>query len=120
VINRETFEATAHGRGYLPVLDQYPAARDNFFAVLNEAESGQRLRHFQEAGFPALTGIAWILESDAAIVDALANSDRFHQAVGKGVAFLMEDLGWQTTGRKGPVTRSRHFGRAERYEPQQQ
>jgi hypothetical protein len=116
MINNESFKASGHGRGYLAVLDQYPVARDHFWTILNEPENGQRLRHFQEAGFPALTGIAWILESDADIVGALANF-RFRQAVGKGVALRMEELGWQTTGRKGPVTRSLHFGRAELYEP---
>jgi hypothetical protein len=115
MITIASFQADRHARSYVTVLDEYPAARDSFLLIINEPDNGRRLTHFQEAGFPALTGIAWILESDGDIIGALG-SLRFRQAVGVGVALRMAELGWNTTGRKGPVTRSRHFGRAELYE----
>jgi hypothetical protein len=115
MITMGAFQADRHARSYVPVLDAYPAARDSFLTILNTEDNGLRLIHFQEAGFPALTGITWILESDDDIVLALA-SLRFRQAVGVGVALRMGELGWRTSGKKGPVTKSQHFGRAELYE----
>lgn len=59
------------------------------------------------------------IEADEILAGPVANV-RFRQAVGVAVRFVMESMGWSTTGRKDPVRGATQFKRAERYEPPRQ
>jgi hypothetical protein len=109
-----TFQTDPHASKYLGALDAEPAARDRFFAILNDSCNEHRLLDAEELGHAALAGIVRFLDQDPAIGPVVAANLRFRQAVGVGVRLKMEELGWAKTGVKGPVD-SPHFSRAERY-----
>jgi hypothetical protein len=113
-IDRSDFESDPHGAKYLGVLDANHRARDRFLELLNEPCNEHRLLDAEELGHPALAGIVRFLDADRIVGPVVAEELRFRQAVGVGVRLKMEELGWQKTGVKGPVT-SAHFSRAERY-----
>jgi len=114
-LKKEDFINDRHGATYVPALEDYPDATARLLATLNNPEVMGRMEVAQELGHPALTGAVRFLEGDTAIIEALENSRRFHQAVGVAVRLKMEELGWSKTGRKGVVTGSQYFSRSEHY-----
>lgn len=112
--DRSSFEADPHGSKYLKALDAHPAARDQFFELLNEPCNEHRLSDAEALGHPALDGIVRFLDEDSAVGPVVATDLRFRQAVGVGVRLKMEALGWSKSGIKGPL-HSVNFKRAERY-----
>jgi hypothetical protein len=111
----EDIKNDPQGAKFVPGLERYPEATAHVIGFLNDPEIVGRLEFAQELGHPALTGAVRFLEADPAIVEALEDSPRFHQAVGVLVRLKMEERGWSKTGRKGVVTGSRYFSRSEHY-----
>jgi hypothetical protein len=113
-IARQTFADDAHGSKYLRILDANPEARDRFLELLNDPCNEHRLTDAEALDHAALAGIVRFLDADPDVAPVVAKELRFRQAVGVGVRLKMEELGWQKTGVKGPVS-SIYFSRAERY-----
>lgn len=114
-----SFEGDSHAAKYLGALQSSPEAFERLLDLLNRPEVARHLTSLAP-GEPALSAIVESIEGDEVIEHAVSSGPgalRFRQAVGVAVRLRMEQLGWMTTGSKGTVRRSRHFGRAERYRP---
>lgn len=106
-----------HGSTYVAELTKYPDATAELFEILSDHDNDVRLETASELGLSALSGIASRLEAAPAVAKVLADdtATRFRQAVGVATRIRMDALGWGTTGTKGVVANSQHFGKAERY-----
>ena len=106
--------ADGHARRYSDVWNVAPELTKKLVKILNS--NGQRLADagtlFQS---PALQGVVTEIEPVLETL-GLGRSLRARQFVGVAVRIRMAELGYQNTGRKGPV-RSKYFKRAEIYQP---
>ena len=135
------FAQDTQGRRYADVLKQ-----DLFQSILTFFDDPDRQRRMVESELhhdrPALAGVVRELEDQEDLNEFLATNPghittRFRQAIGVVVRIIMENKGWQKTGRKGSLgvrTKTKDaspmkgattntgglsvwFTRAERYEP---
>jgi hypothetical protein len=138
IITRQTVLEDSQGRTFADVVND-PA--QPFGDVLRFVNSEDRQRRMEESELhhdrAPLAGVVRELEAQASINQFLAalhprRSQRLRQAIGVVVRSIMENRGWQKTGKKGSLgIRSAHapqtprhntgglafwFVRAERYE----
>jgi hypothetical protein len=142
-IARNEFLEDRQGRTFADVLDDPKQPFDEVLAFFDDAERQRRMEDAEiHHDRPALAGVVRELEAQPTIDRFLASkhprrTKRLRQAVGVVVRIIMEQRGWEKTGRKGslgvrtPVGRGTKtpgayhntgglafwFLRAERYKP---
>ena len=108
-VTRKEFLADRQGRTFSDVLDDPEQPLDDVLAFFNDVE---RQRRMEEAEIhhdrPALAGVIRELEAQPSIDRFLETQDpgrtqRLRQAVGVIVRIIMEQRGWQKTGKKGSL-----------------
>lgn len=107
-----------HATKYRDEIGRHPEAMLRLFSILNDPENERRLADAEVHGFPALFGVARFIEADPVICRVLADDERslrLRQTIGVAVKLKMAKLGWRPAGRKGTVSGSRHFTKAEHY-----
>ena len=72
--------------------------------MLNDRSNEHRLIDAETLGHPALAGIVRFLDHKPGVGPVARAELRFRQAVGVGIRLKMEELGWQKTGVKGPLS----------------
>jgi hypothetical protein len=115
MIDVQSFEQDSHAAAYLSVLTANPGAFAELLEILNDPMNERCLIVVSELGHPALCGVVTLVEASPALAAVVPDNLRFRQAVGVAVRLRMEELGWNTTGRKLSVTNSTHFKTAEVY-----
>ena len=109
VLTRERFLQNRHGRTFSDVVND---SHLNFDAVLAFFNDPQRQARMEDAEVhhdrPPLAGVVREFEAHEEISKYLSSehprqTKRFRQAVGLIVRIVMEDRGWQKTGRKGSL-----------------
>ena len=108
-ITRNQFSEDRQGRTFADVLDDPEQPFDDVLAFFDDAERQRRMEdaeiHHDRA---ALSGVVRELEAQPAIDRFLASKDprrtkRLRQAIGVVVRIIMEQRGWQKTGKKGSL-----------------
>ena len=108
-LTRKTFVEDRQGRTFSDVLDDPEQPFDDVLAFFTD---GERQRRMEEAEIhhdrPALAGVIRELEAQPSIDRFLATkhprvTKRLRQAVGVVVRIIMEQRGWQKTGKKGSL-----------------
>lgn len=105
----QEFSRDRQGRRYADVVSD---VRVSFPAVLQWLEAPERVRRMVESELhhdrPALAGVVRELEARKDVDEFFRTyagpaTTRFRQAVGVAVRILMQEQGWQRTGRKGSL-----------------
>ncbi len=108
-ITRERFLEDRQGRTFSDILNGRKHLFEEVLAFFNDA---QRQRRMEEAEMhhdrPALAGVVRELEAQPAIHRFFASENprrtkRLRQAIGVVVRIIMEERGWQKTGKKGSL-----------------
>ena len=108
-VTRKAFVEDRQGRRFSDVLDDPEQPFDDVLAFFTD---GERQRRMEEAEIhhdrPALAGVIRELEAQPSIDRFLATkhprvTKRLRQAVGVVVRIIMEQRGWQKTGKKGSL-----------------
>ncbi len=108
-ITRKLFLEDRQGRTFADVVDD---PEQPFNEVLQFFNDAQRQRRMEEAEIhhdrPPLAGVVRELEAQPAIDQFLSEvhthrSNRLRQAIGVVVRMIMQQRGWQKTGRKGSL-----------------
>ena len=108
-VTRKTFIEDRQGRTFSDVLDNPEQPFDDVLTFFND---GDRQRRMEEAEIhhdrPALSGVIRELEAQPSIDRFLETqhprvTKRLRQAVGVVVRIIMEQRGWQKTGKKGSL-----------------
>ncbi len=108
-VSRKSFREDRHGRTFVDVLDD---AEQPFDAVLAFFSCPLRQRRMEESELhhdrPPLAGVVRELEDEPAIDRFLATAHprrtkRLRQAIGVVVRMIMEERGWERTGKKGSL-----------------
>jgi len=108
-ITRKTFMDDRQGRTFADVLGDPGQPFDEVLSFFGSAERQRRMEdaeiHHDRA---ALAGVVRELEAQPAVDQFLASKDprrtkRLRQAVGVLVRMIMEQRGWQKTGKKGSL-----------------
>jgi hypothetical protein len=109
IITRESFVADRQGRTFADVVNDPGQPFDEVLAFFNDAGRQRRMEESEiHHDRPPLAGVVRELESQPRI-DAFLSSQhphrtkRLRQAVGVVVRMIMEQLGWEKTGRKGSL-----------------
>lgn len=105
----QEFSRDRQGRRYADVVSD---VRISFPAVLQWLESPERVRRMIESELhhdrPALAGVVRELEMRRDVDEFFRThagpaTTRFRQAIGVAVRILMQEQGWERTGRKGSL-----------------
>lgn len=118
MLTLDDFRRDPHAARYVRELGSRPKAGEHLLAILNEGASAGLLIHEADRGDPPLSAVVRRIEADPEIHPVLASGPdghRFRQTVGVAIRLRMEQLGWQTTGRKGVVRGAAFFKKAERF-----
>ncbi|MEQ8847868.1 hypothetical protein [Botrimarina sp.] len=108
-INADRFREDRQGKSFADLLDEPDHPLRDLMDFFND---GDRRRRMQESEVhhnrAPLAGVVRELESQESVRRILAGSDaaaaqRLRQAVGILTRMVMEDLGWQRTGRQGTL-----------------
>lgn len=105
----DQFAHDHQGRKFRDVLNDVRIAFDPILQFLDDPGRQQRMLESElHHERPALAGVVRELEDRADVRQFFSNNDghcttRFRQAIGVAVRIVMENHGWQRTGRKGSL-----------------
>ena len=108
-ITRNNFLKDAQGKTFADVAEEPGQAFDEAIGFFNSAERQRRMEESElHHDRPPLAGVVRELEAQPVINAFLTNGQvgagrRFRQAIGVLVRMIMEQRGWQKTGRKGSL-----------------
>ena len=105
----QQFPQDHQGRRFADVMADQRISFPSILAFFDDPDRQRRMVESEEHhDRPALAGVICELEARPDVHQFFLNHDghtttRFRQAVGVVVRIIMEDQGWQTTGRKGSL-----------------
>ncbi|MGV7222242.1 MAG: hypothetical protein ACQ9MH_12020 [Nitrospinales bacterium] len=108
-ITRKKFLEDAQGRTFADVANDSEQPFDTVLEFFNDIDRQRRMENSEiHHDRPPLAGVVREIESNPAIVMFLTEthgqrSKRLRQAIGVVVRMIMEERGWQRTGRKGSL-----------------
>lgn len=120
MIDEAAFMEDPHGAKFKDVFQNHPREALDLLQVLNAADKPLMLEMAGEFDRAAYDAVAPEVESTPSIQRLLQVTDpkpenRFRHFIGVAVKLRMRQLGWETTGRKATLQRSKHIKKAEVY-----